>query len=114
MEDSEVGHMEKAESLQNYFRDSFQHFITTVHPSDIPGEARGKGSNVAYAARVGCSELLKRGVDRRRIILTVSDSDSAIPELYINEVRANYFQNMVPVIFFFTSVPNHYNFNYFW
>jgi hypothetical protein len=87
MEASEIGHMDKAESLQNYFRDSFQHFITTVHPSDIPGEARGKGSNVAYAARVGCSELLKRGVDRRRIVLTVSDSDSAITELYVSEVR---------------------------
>jgi hypothetical protein len=95
MEASEIGHMDKAESLQNYFRDSFQHFITTVHPSDIPGEARGKGSNVAYAARVGCSELLKRGVDRRRIVLTVSDSDSAIPELYVSEVRFIYFFHSV-------------------
>ncbi|KAI9286574.1 hypothetical protein BC943DRAFT_320963 [Umbelopsis sp. AD052] len=107
MEASEMGHMDKAESLQNYFRDSFQHFVITVHPSDIPGEARGKGSNVAYAARVGCSELLKRGVDRRRIILTVSDSDSAIPELYISEVEKAfnkaedpYFLLFVPPIFF--------------
>jgi hypothetical protein len=52
----------------------------------LPGESRGKGANVAYSARTGCSELLRRGVERRHVILTVSDSDSAIPELYVKEV----------------------------
>lgn len=96
MEASEAGHAPKAESLADYFKDSFLHFIVTVHPSDIPGESRGKGSNVSYAARAGCSELVRRGIDRRRVILTVSDSDSSIPELYIKEVRSFFLSSCDP------------------
>ncbi|KAG2176054.1 hypothetical protein INT44_000533 [Umbelopsis vinacea] len=86
MEGSEAEHEQKGDNLMNYFKDSFLHFIVTVHPPNLPGESRGKGANVAYAARTGCTELLRRGVERRHIILTVSDSDSAIPELYVKEV----------------------------
>ncbi|CAO0797874.1 unnamed protein product [Mucor circinelloides] len=87
MEQSEPGWEAKARRLQAYFSDRFAHIIITGHPSDIPGESRGKGSNVAYAARHGCKELVDQGIDRRRIIITVSDSDSAIPELYVREVE---------------------------
>lgn len=87
MEASELNYEIKANSLTEYFKDSFLHFIVTAHPSDIPGETRGKGSNVAYAARHGCAQMLQHGIDRKRVILTVSDSDSSIPELYTKEVR---------------------------
>ncbi|KAI8061050.1 hypothetical protein BC940DRAFT_245553 [Gongronella butleri] len=107
MEASEAGHEAKAANLASYFKDSFLHFIVTSHPSDIPGESRGKGSNVAWAARTGCAELIQRGVDRRRVILTVSDSDSSISELYIKEVEKSfsqaddpYFLLFAPPIFF--------------
>ncbi|CDS08311.1 hypothetical protein LRAMOSA02259 [Lichtheimia ramosa] len=92
MEASELGHEAKAESLAEYFKDSFLHFIVTVHPSDIPGESRGKGSNVSYATRVACSEIVRRGIDRRRVVLTISDSDSSIPELYVNELEKAFTQ----------------------
>lgn len=87
MEASELNYEQKADNLSTYFKDSFLQFIVTAHPADIPGESRGKGSNVAYAARHGCAQMLQHGIDRRRIILTVSDSDSNIPELYIKEVH---------------------------
>ncbi|KAI8391497.1 glycosyl transferase family group 2-domain-containing protein [Radiomyces spectabilis] len=87
MEASEPEHEAKGQRLQAVFENRFAHFIVTAHPADIPGESRGKGSNVAYAARHGSQELLRRGVDRRRIILTISDSDSSIPELYVREVE---------------------------
>ncbi|RUS13994.1 glycosyl transferase family group 2-domain-containing protein [Endogone sp. FLAS-F59071] len=86
MEASEAAYQTKAQSLQNHFLNHFLHFIVTVHPSGIPGEARGKGSNVAYAARTAAQEMIRRGVEKRRVIFTVSDSDSAIPELYVKEV----------------------------
>lgn len=86
MEASEINYEQKAENLTTYFKDSFLQFIVTAHPADIPGESRGKGSNVAFAARHGCAQMLQHGIDRKRIILTVSDSDSNITELYIKEV----------------------------
>ncbi|KAI7869070.1 hypothetical protein BDF14DRAFT_1787860 [Spinellus fusiger] len=107
MEESEEGHAAKAESLATYFKDSFLHFIVTVHPANIPGESRGKGSNLAHAARAGCAEMMQRGVDRRQVVLTVSDSDSSIPELYVKEVERSfvqaddpYFLLFAPPIFF--------------
>ncbi|KAI9308511.1 glycosyl transferase family group 2-domain-containing protein, partial [Cunninghamella echinulata] len=87
MEQSETNWEAKGQRLTSLFEKRFAYFIVTGHPANIPGESRGKGSNVAYAARHGCIELLRKGVDRRRIILTVTDSDSAIPELYIREVE---------------------------
>ncbi|RUP51435.1 hypothetical protein BC936DRAFT_148153 [Jimgerdemannia flammicorona] len=87
MEESELGHEAKAQNLKDHFTNHFLHFIITSHPSGIPGEARGKGSNVAYAARTGAQELIHRNVEKRRVVFTVTDSDSAIPELYVTEVE---------------------------
>lgn len=41
----------KAMSLIQEFVKKFRGIDYTVHPSDIPGESAGKGSNVAWAAR---------------------------------------------------------------
>ncbi|CAG8537846.1 12373_t:CDS:2 [Dentiscutata erythropus] len=86
MEESEVDQASKAASLKRTFDGSFRDFIITVHPKDVPGESRGKGSNVAYAAREAC-ELLARKVDKRHVVFTITDSDSAIPELYIRQIE---------------------------
>ncbi|KAJ8655307.1 hypothetical protein O0I10_008996 [Lichtheimia ornata] len=86
MEASEAGYEIKGQRLQERFEGRFLQFIVTGHPADIPGESRGKGSNVAYAARHGSLELSER-IDRRRVIFTVTDADSAIPELYVCEVE---------------------------
>lgn len=87
MEESEQFHKTKSDLLKEYFKAKFFDFIVTNHPSDLPGEARGKGSNISYAARKGCAELIQRGIDIKRIMITIADSDSHIPELYINEVK---------------------------
>ncbi|CAG8492816.1 5091_t:CDS:2 [Acaulospora colombiana] len=86
MEESEVDHATKAASLKRNFDGSFLDFIITVHPKDVPGESRGKGSNVAYAAREACDYLVRK-IDRRRVVFTITDSDSAIPELYVRHVE---------------------------
>ncbi|CAG8742956.1 5384_t:CDS:2 [Gigaspora margarita] len=86
MEESEVDHVTKSASLKRTFDGSFRDFIITVHPKDVPGESRGKGSNVAFAAREAC-ELLARKVDKRHVVFTITDSDSAIPELYIRQIE---------------------------
>lgn len=41
----------KAMTLIQGFVKKFHSIDYTLHPSDIPGEAAGKGSNVAWAAR---------------------------------------------------------------
>lgn len=41
----------KAMNLIQEFVKKFRSIDFTLHPSDIPGESPGKGSNVAWAAR---------------------------------------------------------------
>lgn len=107
MEASEQGWEEKGKRLEEFFKDRFHGFIITGHPANVPGEYRGKGSNVNYAVRNGCAEMLSLGYDRRKIILTIMDSDAAIPELYILEVEEAlnksddpYYTVCAPPIFF--------------
>jgi len=51
MEQREANVEVKAMSLIQEFVKKFRTIDYTLHPSDIPGEAAGKGSNVAWAAR---------------------------------------------------------------
>ncbi|KAJ3385008.1 hypothetical protein HDU84_002500 [Entophlyctis sp. JEL0112] len=51
MEESEKGCVTKAQMLLKVYSDSFFDITYTVHPANLPGEIRGKSSNVAWAAR---------------------------------------------------------------
>lgn len=51
MEQREANADAKAMRLIDEFSAKFRNISYTVHPSDIPGESAGKGSNVAWAAR---------------------------------------------------------------
>ncbi|KAL9542774.1 hypothetical protein MBANPS3_008437 [Mucor bainieri] len=107
MESSEIHHRTKSENLKEHFKDNFLQFVITNHPSDLPGEARGKGSNISYGARKGTAEMIANGIDKNRIIITICDSDSHVPELYVSEVEKAfsrsqdpYYRVFAPPIFF--------------
>ncbi|KAK4519141.1 uncharacterized protein ATC70_009373 [Mucor velutinosus] len=107
MESSEIYHRTKSENLKEHFKDDFLQFVITNHPSDLPGEARGKGSNISYGARKGTAEMIASGIDKNRIIITICDSDSHVPELYVLEVERAfsrsqnpYYRVFAPPIFF--------------
>lgn len=51
MEQREEHGESKALSLIQEFVKKFRSIDYTMHPSDIPGESPGKGSNLAWAAR---------------------------------------------------------------
>lgn len=51
MEQRETSAETKALSLINEFIKKFRSIDFTIHPSDIPGDCPGKGSNVDWAAR---------------------------------------------------------------
>mgnify|MGYP001562662427 CR=1 FL=1 len=71
MEAREVGAEVKALGLVSEYIKKFRFIHFTMHPSDIPGEAPGKGSNSAWAA-LKLSE--RYSVDERRdVIITGID-----------------------------------------
>lgn len=71
MEQREHNVETKATRLTNEFSKRFRSIDFTVHPSDIPGELAGKGSNMAWAARK-LSEKYTLG-QRKDVIVTGID-----------------------------------------
>lgn len=79
MEQREHGADLKAMNLIQEFVKKFRYIDYTLHPSDIPGEAPGKGSNCAWAAR----KLSERYslTERKDVIITGIDGTCA-PEIF--------------------------------
>lgn len=77
METRESGAETKALGLVSEYMKKFRFIHFTMHPSDIPGEAPGKGSNAAWAAR----KLSERySIDERKdVIITGIDGMSLPP-----------------------------------
>ncbi|KAI0512458.1 glycosyl transferase family group 2-domain-containing protein [Xylaria bambusicola] len=70
----------KALAIINEFVKKFRSIDFTLHPPDIPGEAPGKGSNMAWAGRK-LSEKYPLSV-RKDVIITGIDADSHLSSNY--------------------------------
>lgn len=82
----------KAMNLIQEFVKKFRSIDFTLHPSDIPGEAPGKGSNMAWAARK-LSERYSMNA-RKDVIVTGIDGTCAltpspciVPHLAVSEAN---------------------------
>ncbi|KAF4996465.1 hypothetical protein FDECE_12438 [Fusarium decemcellulare] len=80
MEKRETNADTKALGLIQEFVKKFRSIDFTLHPSDIPGEAAGKGSNIAWAARK-LSEKYSM-TTRKNVIITGIDADSHLSSTY--------------------------------
>ncbi|KAK2591075.1 hypothetical protein QQS21_011231 [Conoideocrella luteorostrata] len=84
MEQREVESELKASKLIQAFAKRFRSIDFTIHPADIPGEAAGKGSNLAWAARK-LSVKYSTSV-RHNVIVTGIDADSHLSSSYFTNV----------------------------
>src|SRR5215207_5556712 len=74
---------ERAARLQQRFEGLFGHLLVTFHP-DLPGEVKGKSSNLAWAAQRVEDELIASGLlDPQRLLVTVCDADSRLDRQYL-------------------------------
>jgi hypothetical protein len=69
----------KAMTLVSEFVKKFRFVDFTLHPADIPGEAAGKGSNMAWAARKASERYV--GAQRKDVIITGIDGKVPLREL---------------------------------
>jgi hypothetical protein len=74
MEVRESGCDLKAMRLISEFLKKFRSIDFTLHPGDIPNEAPGKSSNIAWAAR-SASERYQVNI-REDVIITVIDGEN--------------------------------------
>lgn len=74
---------EVGEKIEKEFGRSFGAFLKTTHPSDIPGERPGKGSNESYAAEIAKRDVIDaRKIDYTNILVSVFDVDTQVYKEY--------------------------------
>lgn len=72
------------------FRGKFFAFFTTEHPADLPNEIIGKGSNLHWSARQVVPQVLERGLDPDRVIVSSFDVDTIVHPQYFSCLTWNY------------------------
>lgn len=80
----------KAQALRQAFGSSFGAFLTTFHPDGIPGEARVKGANMAWAARQVKQYFDQKRIPYDRVILSAFDADTCADRQYFGCLTYNY------------------------
>lgn len=58
----------------------------TIHEI-VPGESKTKSSNINYCVRNMTPKLLENYVNMDTVIVTIMDSDSIIPEAYVDQME---------------------------
>jgi hypothetical protein len=108
MEEREAGSRAKGDTLRTQYVDKFRDITVSIHPSGLPGEVPGKGSNVGWGARwlverefIATASEYDDDEDEDRAsrlhsstipegILTVMDADTAFASDYFLAAAAKY------------------------
>lgn len=78
------------EKIQKEFGGKFMHFMTTVHPQNIPGEIKGKSSNATYAAKQLKKYLDAQKIDYENVVVSNFDADTVVHPHYFSELTFKY------------------------
>jgi len=84
---------DKAQALQTKYRSRFGHLWCTYHP-DIPGEVKGKSSNLSWGAQVGKKKLVdEAGVSLDYVTITSEDADAVLHKSYLAALTYQFLDN---------------------
>lgn len=107
--DQENG-LANAKALEKKYGHLFYKFIYTVHPSGIPGEMRGKGSNISYCARIVKEKIIDYlKIPYEDIIVTSLDADHRVDTQYFACITYNYLTTPDPTHKSFQPLPLFFN-----
>jgi hypothetical protein len=88
-EQRDPGAAARARNLTQRFASLFGEWLITLHP-DVPGDVKGKSSNLAWAARRVEAEMIGAGrLDARNLLVTVCDADSRLDPQYLAALGCN-------------------------
>jgi hypothetical protein len=72
-----------SENISRLYSHLFKNFLITIHPDNLEGEIKGKGSNQAWAAKIVKKDIIDRqNLDADKIIVSVFDADTIIYKDY--------------------------------
>lgn len=76
--------------LKEEYGDRFFEFLVTIHPSDLPDEIPGKGSNIHYAGKKVQEYVDARGIAYDRVIVSAFDIDTIVHPHYFSALSYTY------------------------
>jgi len=100
---------EIARKLQERFEASFSKFIITVHPDDVPGEAKVKGANITYAAKQAKQYFDQQGIELENILVSAFDSDTVVPRDYFSKLTYTFLTAKKPLRSSYQPTPLFHN-----
>lgn len=83
---------ERSSVLTKKYKSVFGGFFTTYHRL-LEHEVVGKASNETYAARFVDNYVLKNGIDRNNVLITICDADSLLPKEYLSYLTVEYMRD---------------------
>ncbi len=96
-ERDKVNAQKNAKVLKKEFGDKFKHMICTMHPANIIGEVKGKGSNITYAARQMLKYIKKEKIPYENAIVTTLDADNRVHKKYLANLTYHYLHDDDPI-----------------
>jgi len=96
-------------TLTYEYEHAFGGFLTTFHPADIPGEVRGKGPNITWAAREAKKWLDHQGISYDQVITTTLDADNRVDKEYFANLTEAYLRDPDPKHKSFQPLPMFFN-----
>ncbi len=95
-----------AQAMESKWGATFGTLIHTIHPTDVPGEVAGKGSNAAYAAEQARQRILDaRGLAYHDVLVSIFDIDTVIYPDYFNCLTWHFLHVDQPLKSSFQPVP---------
>ncbi len=101
----------KALTLAKEYADDFAYFEAIKHPDGIPGELRGKGANITYAAKQILPWITQKGYNPSNVIVTTLDEDNRVDQNYFAALTVAYcsdpnrlHRSFQPIVMFLNNI----------
>jgi len=101
--------LKNAKILEQKFAKYFGLFAHIMHPDNLPGEVRGKGANITYAAKKILKVIKKKKITPEDIIVTTLDADTCIHPQYFWRLTYEYIINPERIHCSFQPIPIYSN-----
>jgi len=101
--------IETIKKIEKRFGSKFLKFLITWHPSKLPGEIAGKGSNETWANKEAKKVIDRMKIPYENIIFSSFDADTCVFPRYFSCLTYNYLISKKPTRTSFQPVPLYIN-----
>jgi hypothetical protein len=99
-----------ANEIKEKYGNSFFEFIVSIHPMNVPGEIKGKGPNITYAAEKARIEAIdKHNLKYEDVICSAFDIDTVVGDQYFSCLTWHFLTNEDPINTSYQPIPLYNN-----